>query len=227
MKYLRYLDILLFLGGKSRMFDKVNTSTILISQQLGVSQQTVSRKLKEMEKIGIINISSTNRGVSLSLTSHAAQFLIKIRNDVESILSADVRSFKGNVKEGLREGRYYVNKQGYQKQFIRNIGFRAYPGTLNIETDSNRFKRFIFNMKSIGISGFSAQGRSFGKLSCYNVNVISRKKKSIAVIIVPERNIHKKEIVELISPYNLRETLNLKTGNVIEIIKKDEILKGE
>ena len=57
----------------------------------------------------------------------------------------------GKVEPGLGKGQYYISREGYQNQFLQNLGFVPFPGTLNIKLDLP-FKPK--EQKAIDIEGF-------------------------------------------------------------------------
>ena len=62
------LDILVYLSKKAGLFGEMDSSTIKLSQELETSQQTVSRKLREMEAEGLIKRTASPDGTRISLS---------------------------------------------------------------------------------------------------------------------------------------------------------------
>jgi len=120
---------------------------------------------------------------------------------------------KGKVFSGIGEGEFYMSQEGYIKQFEKLFGFTPFPGTLNVRADMNEIKQFIKTGKSILIEGFSANGRSFGKLIGFRVHINNVS----CVLIIPERTQHNSDVIELVSEVKLRKALNLNDGDVVTI----------
>ena len=49
---------------------------------------------------------------------------------------------EGEVTSGLGKGKYYMSKQVYQEEFDDKLGFRPFPGTLNLKVDEEERKKF-------------------------------------------------------------------------------------
>lgn len=117
---------------------------------------------------------------------------------------------RGKVEPGLGKGQYYISREGYQNQFLQNLGFVPFPGTLNIKLDDP----FVpLSQKTIYIEGFWDDGRTFGKCKCYKIRVHGIE----AAIIRPEQSNYPADLVEVIAPVHLREALGLADRDIVEI----------
>lgn len=121
---------------------------------------------------------------------------------------------EGTVVPGLGEGKYYLLQEKYNEQFKKKLGFEPFPGTLNIELNEKEMgkMKLLKEMEGINIEGFETNERTFGKARCLKGNVEG---KEIAAIL-PERS-HHSNVIEIISPINLRKELGLKDGERILI----------
>ena len=63
-----HLELLLYLAKKTKLFSPLETSTNKISLDLKISQQTISRKLREMENMGLITRNVNNKGNLITIT---------------------------------------------------------------------------------------------------------------------------------------------------------------
>jgi len=181
------------------------TSTIKLSEELGLSQQSVSRKLIEMEKSGLITREASPRGMNLAITPVGRKLLRKKYLKLLAVLEGCMK-ISGKVVSSLGEGSYYLKQKGYIDQIQKKLGFKPYPGTLNIKT-----REFPITTP-IKIDGFKTKERSFGSLECYPIKI----KNISCAIVVPTRT-HHKEILEIIAPVSLRKELHLKDGDKIEL----------
>ena len=72
-------------------------------------------------------------------------------------------------------------------------------------------------MNGIEVEGFKMNNRIFGSIKCFKskINGID------SSVIIPERSHYGSDILEVISPFDLRKKLKLKNGNdvVVEVIK--------
>jgi len=209
-------QFLLFLAVQSGGLHSVlKTSTAKISKELGISQQTVSRKLRELKESGLIFLNASPSGCSISLTTEGIELLRFQFFSLQKLFQQNKsKVLHGRVKIGLGEGRYYISRPFYLKQFKKFLGFRPFFGTLNLEIDQAELAGFVSAMPFIEILGFETGERSFGKIRAFKVLVEG---KQPAAIIFPERTAHKKNEIEVISSLNLRKKFGLKEGSSVSV----------
>ncbi|MFH1663432.1 MAG: DUF120 domain-containing protein [archaeon] len=205
--------VLLFIAKKAGMSGSFKASTSGIAVELGISQQSVSRKLVFLASNGFIERKVFSSGNVISLTEKGRKALIKRKHELEGIFSEKKSSeISGKVKSGLGEGKYYINIPGYQKQFKEKLGKKVFPGTLNLEVNEFELTDFLSSKKKILIKGFSGRERSFGSACLFRVKLNNSVD---ATVIVPERTTHSENIVEIISPLDLRKKLGLKDNSEV------------
>ena len=209
-----YIDMLMYIAKKTGVFKALETSTIQIASELKISQQTVSRKLRDMEKQSLIKRTATQKGLLIQLDDKGRSFLKEIYRSLGSIF-AEKQELAGTIAKGIGEGRYYVSLNGYQQQFKQKLGFKAYPGTLNLKAKRSDALEFISSLQRITIDGFETKDRTFGKLIAYKVKI----KNIEGAIIIPERTRHEEEIIEIIAAVNIKQKLKLKDNSKLRIVK--------
>lgn len=195
-------------------------TTSRIARDLGSSQQTVSRKIRELEKSGLVSRTRHQRGQLITLTESGRKMMrrryLELKNAVEGLRSEGI-SFGGNVISGSGEGAYYVGQDEYFIQFHEKLGFRPYLGTLNVHlksTQDMKAKNETEKTRPVIVKGFRKKNRTFGDIRCYTC-VVNRKVKG--AVIIPERTHHPQDIIEVISPANLRKELSLKDNDYVHI----------
>ncbi len=116
---------------------------------------------------------------------------------------------RGSVSSGLGEGRYFMRKPKYRKQFVSRLKINPYLGTLNIKLSkaSSASLSSIKRRKAILVSGFKEGSRSFGAVLCYDAMLRGER----CALIVPKLSKHT-AVAELISSEKLRDKLKLKDG---------------
>jgi len=119
---------------------------------------------------------------------------------------------KGILVSGLGEGKYFMSKDIYKKEFKELLGYAPWPGTFNIKIDSELRIDRIPQL----IDGFGEDGKKFGNLKCYPLKIINNEKIK-AHLVIPEINKHEKTIIEIISPLYLRKALNIRDNDNIAI----------
>jgi riboflavin kinase len=212
---------LLALAQLGAVTNNIRTSTSRLAQLLQISQQTASRRLAALERMGMVRRVLNNRGQLIRIEPKGISELAKIQSVLEMALTKKrFRSFRGRVFTGLGEGAYYVRLEGYRKQFRKCLGYNPYPGTLNIqlltEADVNEFQLLKATI-GIQIQGFENEGRSFGPVTCYPATVNGEQK---AAILLIARTHHHPNVVEIIAPTSLREKLKVADEDII-IVKFD------
>lgn len=207
-----YLKLLLYIAKKEGLFGSLKSSTLRISKEIGISQQTISRKLREMENNGLITRLASPKGLTVSLDNKGREFLQKNYQELSQIFKTKL-ALVGIVQKGIEEGAYYVSQKQYQQQFKVKLGFNAFPGTLNLKIDKEELAQFLANKQIIEINGFITKTRSFGALTCYKVKINNIE----SAIVKPERARHPEDIIEIIAPVNLRDSLKLNDEEKVKL----------
>ncbi|MFC1691038.1 DUF120 domain-containing protein [Nanoarchaeota archaeon] len=203
-------DFLLYLAGKTELFNNLSTSTGVIAGDLKSSQQTVSRKLIELEKSGLINRDTNPEGVDIKLTQKAITE-IKNKYDILKVLfDQPKKCLKGKIQNGLGEGGYYISK--YKTRIKKDLGITPFHGTLNIKTNSAEIKKFLIDQEKITIPSFKTKDRTYGRIDCHKVIL---NKTINCFLIIPERTNHPADVIEVIAESNLRNKLKLKENNEV------------
>ncbi|MBI1972091.1 MAG: CTP-dependent riboflavin kinase [Candidatus Aenigmarchaeota archaeon] len=201
----------------------VRTNTVELASECGMSQQTASRKLIELENNKLIERKIDRHGQSVRLTQKALEGLRDVYRNLRPVFETAAKkiTIEGKVFSGLGEGGYYVGMPGYKKQFIQKLGFDPYPGTLNVKLETERdieAKAQIESLPAVRIEGFSDAKRTYGGANCYNATVNGVD----AAVLVIERTHHPADVVEVISSHFLRKRLRLNDGSTVRILLKNE-----
>ena len=209
------LDVLLEL---SRRKGKITTS--VLAKKLGSSQQTISRKIRELDDQGMIARTSHHKGQLISLTEDGRRFLRKRFLELKEVVElskGEGASFGGNLISGSGEGRYYVGQDEYFLQFHDKLGFRPFLGTLNIRlktTHDINAKNEMEKIKPVVVEGFRKEKRTFGDIRCYPC-IVNRRTRG--AIVIPERSHHPSDVIEVIAPVYIRNTLSLKDNDYVHV----------
>jgi len=136
---------------------------------------------------------------------------------LQLILRTRTLHIKGKVTSGLGEGRIFLSLPYYMESFKKYLGFEPYAGTLNlvIYDRISLENRLILDVaKGIVIPEHKEPNRVLGSVKAFPSSINSL---SPAAIVIPARTTHPKSVIEIISPYYLRERLSLKDGDEISI----------
>ena len=115
----------------------------LESQNVKCSQQTVSRRSKELESLGYLQKIPQNQKILLDLTPKAMVLLNEVYGGLEFIVAefhSSVDEFSGELGSGMGEGGYYIEKPLYLSQFTRELGYKPFFGTLNVKVEHSEFE---------------------------------------------------------------------------------------
>jgi len=198
--------------------DEIVFTTIELSKLLGASQQTASRHLIELEKMGLIRRVRLGRRESIKITAagitHLDNMFMTLKRAFEMKKTEVV--FEGAVFSGMGEGAYYMSQPGYKRQFLAKLGFEPYPGTLNLRVrkEDQEDVRMLEASPFILIEGFTDGTRSFGPAKCYQGKIGNEVE---IALILPVRTHYTGDVAELISTEYLRKKLDLRDGDIVKI----------
>jgi riboflavin kinase len=215
-----HLYTLLALAGMGAHRRTAKISTEFLAGKLGVSQQTASRYLIELEHKGWIQKTITPEGSLIKIDDKGAKELQKLYSNLRFLMEAAYPpsvTLEGTVFTGLGEGAYYISKEYYKKQFIEKLGFEPYPGTLNLKITTEydlKTRTELEAYPAIEIQGFKNEDRTFGLVKCYPATVNNRVK---GALISALRSHYDITVLEIIAPVCLRKQLNLKDGNKVKV----------
>lgn len=197
------------------LHDYVYTSSGELAERIGVSQQTASRKILELLDAGLIVRRMGTRKQLIRLSPAGVEVLRREFADYRSLFQSGERvRVRGKVVTGLGEGRYYISREGYRKAFGQLLGFDPFPGTLNVEVEPLDREKVaeLKDLDGILIAEFQSEGRTFGAVKCFRAEIGGRE----GAVIFPLRS-HHTNVIEIISPANLRESLSLRDGAEVEV----------
>jgi riboflavin kinase len=184
---------------------------------LGTSPQTASRRLQSLERHQLLSRSVNPDGQYVTVTKSGEEILRHEYADYCRVFGNGREEFilQGTVISGLGEGRYYMSLAPYVQQFAEKIGFAPYPGTLNIrlESSSLQVRKRLDQLEWVQIKGFSADGRTFGDARCLPCRIDGIP----CGIVIPGRTHYPDDVLELIAPVSLRESLQVKDMDEVKV----------
>lgn len=228
-------------GGKDSYLEITSTQ---ISHLINRSQQTASKILIDLEKEELIERVKNKKKFGMKLTETGFSILQNIYHLLKiSMEESHIKPmiFKGNIVTGMGEGAYYMSLEGYKKQFQHKLGYKPFPGTLNVKIEDKSYmnsRKDLINYPSIYIDGFKNSDRTFGWVRCYPATISQDPKLpqegidsqsndycSEVHVLLLERTHHNNNLLEVIGPLNLKESCNLKNGDSV-IIKIRESVRN-
>jgi CTP-dependent riboflavin kinase len=120
----------------------------------------------------------------------------------------------GKVVSGAGQGAYFTRIDWVLRQCAEKLGFKPYPGTLNLEI-SEQFLAIVASLEREEGIEFISPDPKFCNARVFPV-VIGE---IAGAVILPEEKVrvHPKNIIEIIAPLNLKLTLNVKDGDSVTI----------
>jgi riboflavin kinase, archaea type len=195
-------------------------STDYLAKKLGLSQQTASRYLIELERKRWIQRNITPDGSLIKIEEQGICELQKLYSGLKVLMEKAYPpsvTLEGTVFTGLGEGAYYIGKEHYRKQIVEKLGFEPYPGTLNLKLSSDydiKTRMELDAYPSVEINGFQNEDRTFGLVKCYPVMIGNEIKGALVTAL---RSHYDASVLEIIAAVCLRKALCLKDGNKLKI----------
>jgi len=198
----------------------IHISSINLSKNLGVSQQSASRYLIELVERGYLErrlaqggqvVTVLNKGIAILRTEFSEYSLIfGTQKEIE---------MKGILETGLGEGGYYISKKGYMSQFQKKLKWKPYEGTFNLRLNDDEVPKIEAMKAAEGmlIEGFEQEGRTFGKAWVFKCSLKNGKEIVNKCAIISPKRTHYRRVVEVISPIFLRDKLKATDGDMFTI----------
>ena len=208
---------LLTLAQHGALHEVVLLKTSDLGKNLGISQQTASRRIADCVDKGYVIRAHTVNGMQLKITNQGRDELLRVFSTLEIAFAPPKDEIKihGVIVDGIGEGAYYV--EVYSERFKKALGFEPYPGTLNVRITSDESRKAINRMKHTPpqvVTGFTHEGRTFGDVICYRVKVNDKVE---AAVVIAQRTHHSEDILEVIAPVNIRKKLKISDSDDVTL----------
>ena len=118
----------------------------------------------------------------------------------------------GLVISGTKKGGYFISQKYYSEQFKKKLGFKPFPGTLNIQIQEENLEQIAkIPTEEIGI----IEGEDeFGEVKYIKASLNGEIN---GALVFPVKTQHPQDILEFIASENLREKLNLQDGELVNL----------
>lgn len=215
LRRIPYLIILIRYGINENELKPINLSRI--ASDLGTTPQNVFKMINRLVSDGLLIKTTVEGQLLVRFTPKASELLRFVIDTVRHYLDEKlIVRLVGTVTSGLGEGSFYMSLEGYVKQFIEKLGFKPYPGTLNVvlKPEYVKYRLYLDMLPGIYIQGFSNGSRTYGGVKCFKAMINGVP----GAILLIERTHHGPNVIEIISQYKLRDVLNLRDGDEVEIL---------
>jgi riboflavin kinase len=192
-----------------------------LGERLDVSGQTASRRLQRLDAADYLDREMVSDGQWVTITAAGESALRREYADYQRLFERDASiELTGFVTSGMGEGRHYISLPGYMEQFVSELGYEPFAGTLNVDLtdESVRARAGMAALEPITIQGWEDDERTYGPAYCYPATVTAHD--SIyepAHVIAPERTHHDEDQLEVIAPAKLRDELGLADADEVTI----------
>lgn len=205
-------EMLLVLLRRGAHRTPIRITTSSLGAESGMSQQNASRKLLLLEKEGYVGRNKEG----IRLTKKGCESLAADYASLRKAFEGERLEIGGTIVKGLGEGKYYLSLEGYRKAVRQKLGFRPFPGTLNVKMDEDdRWKKQqIIQMEPVIIPGFRDRKRTYGDLFSYRCRLGEEE----CAVVVPMRTHHGPDIIEVIAPVDLKKALGKKDGDRVKVV---------
>lgn len=216
----QHVQILIKLADMGAHRRTAKISTEYLAEKMGISQQTSSRYLIELERKSWIERIKTPEGSLIKISDLGNKEIQKLYAHLRILVEAAYPpsiTLEGIVFEGLGEGAYYILKEFYRKQFIEKLGFDPYPGTLNLKLTTEydlKTRTELETYPAVEIHGFKNENRTFGLVKCYPAKIDNKIK---GALISAMRGHYDISVLEIIAPVCLRKQLGLRDGHKVKV----------
>ncbi|MBW2029651.1 MAG: CTP-dependent riboflavin kinase [Deltaproteobacteria bacterium] len=121
---------------------------------------------------------------------------------------------RGKVVGGVRKASYFTQLDWVQGQCLEKLGFRPYPGTLNLEVDEESL-RALEAMKGEDSVVLAPPSKDF----CTAQTLPATIGPVEGAILIPEERVmvHGRTTVEIIAPLRLKDALGLREGDTLTV----------
>ena len=117
----------------------------------------------------------------------------------------------GKVFSGQGRGEEFLKLPWVKRQMKAKLGFTPYNGTLNIKLSEESAKRRKLLEKATSMKICPAKGFCSGTVIKASIGALE------CAIVIPEVAGYPEDVLEIIAPANLRETLQLMDGDEITV----------
>lgn len=118
----------------------------------------------------------------------------------------------GEVTTGLGKAAFFLSQDFYVNNFIKNCGFKPYPGTLNVIVPDEYLAQI--NEIKDNCENIIKPDEGFGAVRF--IEAILNDEINGAIVF-PAKTEHTENYLEFIAEKNLRDELNLKDGDIVSI----------
>ena len=120
--------------------------------------------------------------------------------------------FNGEVTTGLGKATHFLSQDFYVNNFIKNCGFKPFPGTLNVIVPDECLNQ-INDIKD-NCENIIEPDEGFGAVKYIKATLNDEIE---GAIVFPAKTEHPEKYIEVIAEEKLRDKFNLEDGDLLSI----------
>ncbi len=129
--------------------------------------------------------------------------------------------FRGRMTKGLGVGGKYISHPYYSAEFEKILGCKPFPGTLNMETDTD-WRELSSNCKPLVIKETVWNGKVLGAVYVWRARLVTSSGEYDGVVVIrPLKSAHRPQVLELVSCRKLRPLIG-EEGEAEVLVDCDE-----
>ncbi len=131
----------------------------------------------------------------------------------------------GNVASGTGKASEFLSLPGYVSQFVERLGYKPFPGTLNLELTGTTSRTQFTTFSSVRIDEWEMDDQMFGGADCYPCEVAATANQFYrnTHILIPDRTHHEDDTLEIIAPEKLRKKFTIDDGDTLFVKVRSEV----
>ena len=120
----------------------------------------------------------------------------------------------GKIVGGVKQGAFFTQLEWFQEQCMDKLGFKPYPGTLNLEISGEYLPIVESLNREEGIELISPDPK-FCNAKAFSVSLGEIR----GAIIMPDEKVrvHAKNIIEIVAPLKIKSSLQVGDGDLISV----------
>ena len=119
----------------------------------------------------------------------------------------------GKLFSGMGAGEEYLSKEPYQERFKQILGYKPFPGTLNIRLEEEDQIKKIRSREHKRLDGFEHGETEYSGMDIYICEIMGVEAAYLDLDVTDYGD----EVVEIVAPIELREFLDVEDGDELEI----------
>jgi len=127
--------------------------------------------------------------------------------------NSNLIKLRGTVTSGLGESRFFTEIHWVRKQFVDKLGIYPHPGTFNITVLAEDRERLSAIREAKGIE-IVPEDVNFCTANSFPALVNGKIRGAVVIPLVPN---YPPAQLEIISPENIKQSLSLKDGDLVEV----------